>query len=177
MTTTSSKLKILHESVSHRADALHTRHAAFTQCKSGCADCCQDELTVFDVEAHRIVHFFEHNTSATLTLHPPGQCAFLHPQTRDCQIYEVRPYVCRTQGLPLRILEESDDGWDEYRDICPLNDDPDHPIEMLTADDCWEIGPVEESLWRLTADSGSGSPIERRLKLRAIAQDIGASPR
>ena len=177
MTTTSSKLKILHESVSHRADALHSRHAAFTQCKSGCADCCQDELTVFDIEAHRIVDFVAKNAATPLRLHPPGQCAFLHPETRGCQIYEVRPYVCRTQGLPLRILEESDHGWDEYRDICPLNDAPEHPIELLAADDCWEIGPTEESLWRLTSDSGDGSPIDRRLNLRRVAERVESSDR
>ena len=41
--------------------------------------------------------------------------------------------VCRTQGLPLRFIEETDDGLAEFRDICPLNDDPKHPIEELSS--------------------------------------------
>ena len=35
-----------------------------------------------------------------------------------CSIYESRPLICRTQGLPLLI--ESEDGEQEV-DFCPLN--------------------------------------------------------
>jgi hypothetical protein len=35
-----------------------------------------------------------------------------------CAVYESRPLICRTQGLPLLI--EAEDGWQEV-DFCPLN--------------------------------------------------------
>jgi len=77
-------------------------------------------------------------------------CAFLDEEG-GCRIYTHRPYVCRTQGLPLRWIEESADGRVvEFRDICPLNDnDKGEPIEALPEDECWSIGPVEERLAEL----------------------------
>lgn len=77
---------------------------------------------------------------------PPGGCAFLDAEKR-CRVYEHRPYVCRTQGLPLRWLEE-DEATDEVfeaRDICPLNAEG-TPLEELPPEACWSIGPFEEKL-------------------------------
>ena len=45
-------------------------------------------------------------------------------------------------------MEERDGGTTELRDICPLNEGPE-PIESLSADACWSIGPVEERLAQL----------------------------
>ena len=60
--------------------------------------------------------------------------------------HAARPYVCRTQGLPLRWLEEGED-WDfvERRDICPLNADG-PALDTLDGAHCWEIGPAEDRL-------------------------------
>lgn len=67
-------------------------------------------------------------------------CAFLGPDG-GCRVYAARPYVCRTQGLPLRWAEAGV----EHRDICPLNDEG-PPIEGLPIEACWTIGPVEARL-------------------------------
>jgi hypothetical protein len=146
--------------VDARAGALHARHAARLQCRRGCHACCVDDLIVFEVEALRV------RTRAAAVLreapHPPGACAFLD-DTGACRIYAHRPYVCRSQGLPLRWLD--DDGRHEHRDICPLNE-AGAPIETLPAGDCWELGPVEARLATLQArrDGGAG----RRLRLRDL---------
>lgn len=71
--------------------------------------------------------------------------------------------MCRTQGLPLRWLDE--DARCERRDICPLND-PGPPIEMLPADACWELGPIERRLAELEARRSGGAP--RRIRLRDL---------
>ena len=63
----------------------------------------------------------------------------------ECRIYAIRPYVCRTQGLPLRWIEDDID----YRDICELND---VPVETLEPEACWTIGEFEERLARMQGD-------------------------
>ena len=62
-----------------------------------------------------------------------------------CRIYNNRPYVCRTQGLPLRWLEEAEDEVFEYRDICELND-KEPPLEELEPDQFWTLGESEGEL-------------------------------
>jgi uncharacterized protein len=139
-------------------------HAARLQCRLGCHTCCVDDLTVFEIEAEGIRR--EHaDLLAGGDPHPQGACAFLDP-AGSCRIYEHRPYVCRTQGLPLRWIEELPDGTRvEMRDICPLNDQGPH-VESLPATACWTIGPFEARLARLQAAADGGAL--KRLSLRGL---------
>lgn len=156
-------VEALHAEIDARAGALHARHAARLQCRRGCHACCIDDLTVSEVEALRI------RARAPAVLreppHPPGACAFLS-DTGSCRIYAQRPYVCRTQGLPLRWIDaEAPGGPVERRDICPLNE-AGAPIESLPAADCWELGPVEGRLATLQARRDGGAA--RRVSLRDL---------
>jgi hypothetical protein len=152
----------LHAGVERVTRRLHVVHAARLQCRQGCSSCCVDDLTVFDVEAAQIrLHHAE--LLASGVPHAVGACAFLD-ETGSCRIYAERPYVCRTQGLPLRWSEDGDEGPIERRDICPLNEAGD-PIEQLAADDCWTIGPVEERLALLQIAAGPGP---HRMRLRDL---------
>ena len=162
-------LEELHGEVERRATALAARHEARIRCRLGCHDCCADGLTVFDIEAERI----RRRHPALLSEgrpHLPGKCALLD-ERGGCRVYDVRPYVCRTQGLPLRWLEPDDAGGAlEYRDICPLNDEGGPALETLPAKDCWEIGPSETRLATLQA-AWQGEPVGaglRRVALRAL---------
>lgn len=75
---------------------------------------------------------------------PQGACAFLDADG-GCRIYAHRPYVCRTQGLPLRWGAARPNGTTtEQRDICELNEDVD--LMAISADSCWTLGPVEQRL-------------------------------
>jgi uncharacterized protein len=150
----------LREQTSH----LEQIHTPRTQCHKGCCICCVDDITVFEVEAENIrrhhADLLEHGTP-----HTPGACAFL-AEDGSCRIYEHRPYVCRTQGLPLRWIDENADGQVvEMRDICPLNE-PGPAIETLPAEECWTLGPFEEFLAKLqtAADGGQG----KRVRLRDL---------
>ncbi|MDQ3280369.1 MAG: YkgJ family cysteine cluster protein [Acidobacteriota bacterium] len=143
-------ISLLHDEIDARAKALAEAHRERMQCRRGCFGCCVDDITVFEVEAERI-----RSGAAELlrngTPHPPGRCAFLGSEGQ-CRIYELRPYVCRTQGLPLRWIDE--DAEAEYRDICELNDDPSAPMEMLEPEQCWSIGEFEERLARMNEGRG-----------------------
>jgi Fe-S-cluster containining protein len=144
----------VHTLVDVRVRELVRRHTTRLQCKPGCADCCVDELTVFEVEAERI-RYHHPELLAHGEPHPPGACAFLAPDSR-CRIYPQRPYVCRTQGLPLRWLQEDDAGnVQELRDICPINETSES-ITALAVSDCWTIGPIESKLATLQADVFGG---------------------
>ena len=154
----------LHDEVDRDAAALAERHRGRLRCGRGCHACCVDDLTVFEVEAERI-RAGHAELLRSGRPHPPGACAFLG-DAGECRIYPDRPYVCRTQGLPLRWLEEGPgDEAVERRDICPLNEEGE-PLEALHPGDCWTIGPVEDRLRRLqeTHDGGTG----RRVPLRSL---------
>lgn len=143
------------------------------QCKLGCSSCCSDGLTVFEVEGDRLAQALQ---GRTITTGPVGGCVFLDPQAA-CQVYESRPYVCRTQGLPLRWGAESADGPVEHRDICPLNEG-EPPLEELPAEACWTLGPVEQRLAiaQRQAQKARGDTDEeplRRVGLRELVSALG----
>ncbi|HEX2832822.1 MAG TPA: YkgJ family cysteine cluster protein [Thermoanaerobaculia bacterium] len=150
----------LHDEVEARAKALAERHRERMVCRRGCFGCCVDDIFVFEVEATRIQKFAP-ELLASGTPHPPGRCAFLGSEG-ECRIYEVRPYVCRTQGLPLRWID--DEAKTEYRDICPLNDESPAiavPVEELDPEECWTLGEFEERLAMLQGDG-------KRVRLRDL---------
>ena len=158
-----------YEEVDRGVQHLNSLHSTRLLCRKGCHDCCVEGLTVFEVEAENI-----RRRHAKLLIeaspHAEGACAFLDP-SGACRVYEDRPYVCRTQGLPLRWVEQLPDGTPvEMRDICPVND-REQPVEDLPAQECWSIGPFEDRLagLQIVADGGE----LRRIALRALfRQDL-----
>jgi hypothetical protein len=154
-------LDAAYQQLAERTRKLDGIHAGRLHCREGCCVCCVDGITVFEIEARNIRRHHAELLAAG-TPHPAGGCAFL---TADgsCRIYEQRPYVCRTQGYPLRWLADASDGRPvEYRDICPLNE-PGQAIEGLPAEFCWTLGPFEDFLSKLqSAAGGAGTRIRLR---------------
>jgi hypothetical protein len=146
----------LHGVVDELVAPIVAAHGARLRCRSGCNDCCSDGLTVFPLEA-AVIARHHGELLATGTPHAEGACAFLDEEGA-CRIYAQRPYVCRTQGLPLRWLEHDDEGPAEVRDICPKNVAPGPALEELGADECWTLGPFEERL----AKHGDGTRVALR---------------
>ena len=150
----------LHRAIDAATAPLEARHAERLKCREGCSSCCVDDIEVFEVEALRIrQHCGEVLASAP---HPAGGCAFLDATGR-CRIYAHRPYVCRTQGLPLRWHEERDGEVVELRDICPLNE-PGEPIAEIDPASCWTLGAAEDHLARLQREHGK----MKRVRLRDL---------
>ena len=160
----------LHDAVDELCRPLEALHVDRLRCGRGCAGCCLDELTVFEVEAAWI----RQAVGEELRGQEPGAaggCAFLSAQGA-CRIYAARPYVCRTQGLPLRWLERGEDGEPvEYRDICPLNVVEDEPLELLSAESLWGIGPFESKLAELQRAYAPQRPLAR-VSLRALCEEL-----
>ena len=158
----------LHAEVSRRSDLLTSELGSLLVCRLGCDGCCQDDLAVFPIEAEIIRRHCE----PLLTFdqaHPPGKCAFLDAEGA-CRIYPWRPYVCRTQGLPLRWLG---DGQDEERGICELNAEElerqGTRLDQLPAEQCWTIGEVESRLAGLQVRAlGTFQETLPRIKLRDL---------
>lgn len=131
-------------------------------CRKGCSDCCVDDISVSHIEADNI-RFHYADLLKNDTAHPAGACAFLDEQGA-CRIYDARPYVCRTQGLPLHWLEQIEDGQTvAMRDICQKND-AGIPVEQLPLEDCWIIGPTEEALAKLQFAAYRESSVRIRLR-------------
>lgn len=151
----------LHAIVDELTAPLQQRHADRLQCQRGCSGCCLDGLTVFEVEAAHITHQAKDSLRGAQAA-PQGQCAFLDAQGA-CRIYANRPYVCRTQGLPLRWVEEDAVTLEvtEYRDICPLNIEEDRPLELLDKEELWSIGPIEGKLAELQGAYAPDAPLKR----------------
>ncbi|MBK7707837.1 MAG: YkgJ family cysteine cluster protein [Acidobacteria bacterium] len=156
---TKSLVEDLYSRVDAAASRLAEVHSDRLKCAQGCASCCVDDITVFEIEAANIRSKHPELLESEMP-HTRGACAFLDDQNA-CRIYPDRPYVCRTQGLPLRWIEDDLEEAFEYRDICPLNE-AGEPIEKLDEADCWTIGPFEDELARLQIASGNTNRVPLR---------------
>jgi hypothetical protein len=137
-------------------------HEGRSQCRRGCSGCCVDGLTVFALEAARIAQHHGELLEAGVP-HPEGACAFLDAEG-GCRVYAHRPYVCRTQGLPLRWAEERDGEPVELRDIGPLNlgEPTATPLTELPPEHCFTLGPVEERLRQQAEHAGAAERVSLR---------------
>jgi hypothetical protein len=83
---------------------VEARHGDDMQCQTGCSDCCHVRLSITGVEADAIR---AHVQRRPVVPNPrPDLCAALDDRGR-CQIYEARPVVCRSHGVPIRMREGS----------------------------------------------------------------------
>ncbi|SNB46667.1 YkgJ family cysteine cluster protein [Geobacter sp. DSM 9736] len=91
-------------------------------CRPGCDGCCR-HLTLFPVEAAALIsalakappELAEQITERARQATPDGDCPLLI--NGRCALYESRPVICRTHGLPLLIREDAASRLDH----CPLN--------------------------------------------------------
>jgi Fe-S-cluster containining protein len=117
-------------SIDELSALLSRRYHQHLACRDGCSGCCHHHLSVFPVEAATL--------KEAIDKLPPEQRSKIEAQAREtiereqrgeavscpllvedrCSVYASRPFICRTQGLPLLI--EAEDGELEV-DFCPLN--------------------------------------------------------
>lgn len=149
----------------HFAAAVARTPAAFA-CRAGCAQCCGVRFGVFAVEAARIA-------AALARLAPPLR-ARVRAQADDpqhtacallvddrCSVYDERPLICRSHGLP--ALHTDDDG-SKHVEVCPLNfvEQAAPPASVLVLDALNAPLGVLARMW-----DGEGERIELALLARA----------
>ncbi|MCI0339059.1 MAG: YkgJ family cysteine cluster protein [Acidobacteria bacterium] len=122
--------KHLRDQVDQLTAKLSARYSQHLVCRAGCSSCCHHHLSVFVVEAAAVrgaierlpdeIHAQVRQQALEVSEREASGEAVACPLLIDhrCSIYESRPLICRTQGLPLLI--EADDGIPEV-DFCSLN--------------------------------------------------------
>jgi len=172
------RIRALHAKIDESAARISDGLGDRLRCGRGCSACCIDDLAVSVAEAARIVD--ESPDVLRSAAGPIGACAMLDEEG-GCRVYEARPYVCRTQGLPLRWVERAENGEVlEHRDICPKNDAPassgvPSPLEEIPEASCWTLGRAEQVLAAIDSlipngergDTGA-SMDGHRVRLRAL---------
>ena len=143
------------EHVDRLTAKLQARYSKHLVCRAGCSGCCHHHLSVFAVEAEE--------ARAAIEVLPVPIRARVEERAREvikreaqgapvacpllidnrCSIYESRPLICRTQGLPLLI--EAEDGEQEV-DFCPLNFTEPGAIDDLDED---HLAPLDALNLRL----------------------------
>ena len=115
-----------YRSLTARVDALcqriETEFGAHLACRKGCDECCR-HLSLFHVEGAALAE--------ALGNRPAAQAASIRRRARQssvdgpcpllddgaCLLYEARPIICRTHGLPLLIRLDGE----QQVDCCPKN--------------------------------------------------------
>lgn len=103
------------DEIDQRVADLTAMHTGQMACGKGCDLCCID-FDLFPVEFHHMKETLQ-NRMPQPPAQEPGRCAFL--ENHACTIYEHRPYICRTHGLPLINMDEEGDEWE--LSFCELN--------------------------------------------------------
>ncbi|HEY6838014.1 MAG TPA: YkgJ family cysteine cluster protein [Geobacteraceae bacterium] len=91
-------------------------------CRPGCISCCR-HLSLFPVEAVAVAYALrELSPAQAARIHekaqhasPDDPCPLLDDDL--CLLYDARPLICRTHGLPIMTCE----GDKQHVDFCPMN--------------------------------------------------------
>ena len=108
----------LRTEISELSAKLSALHEDKMTCKKGCSSCCMN-FKVLPVEYFSMLSQLKKN--------PPKEFRELDSEHEDCnfliddicQMYEARPIICRTHGLPLLFMNQEGDAWE--LSTCPLN--------------------------------------------------------
>lgn len=87
------------------ADDVAARRGEHMRCRAGCDGCCHTKLSLSDVEAEvlrdALAALPAPRRQALAARRDETRCRLLDEAGR-CSLYDARPLVCRSQGLPLR---------------------------------------------------------------------------
>ncbi len=99
-----------------------TAYQPYIVCAKGCDTCCR-HISVFAVEAVAMAHALSRYSQAEITLirkqalsaEADGPCPLLSQGA--CLLYQARPVICRTHGLPIILSQKGK----SRVDFCPKN--------------------------------------------------------
>jgi Fe-S-cluster containining protein len=138
------------------------KYPAEMKCRKGCSTCCELE-SVTQIEASVIADYL---TTQNPVIEPgnSGSCIFL--RNGLCQIYPVRPIICRTHGLILYDSEAQN-----LLSTCSLNF-PQTDLNQFEIEDALDSLKITENLIRLNLAfdkiNGKREPEIERIPLTEI---------
>lgn len=143
------------------------------QCRAGCGGCCSLS-TVCGLEALVLLRAGIGSQGSIQTASPDGECCLLCNER--CLLYEERPLICRTHGLPL-VSATLTDG---EVDCCPLNLSALADVSELEANLVLDLDRLTENLLRLNLALflvlGRPELAEIRFPLLALISGDGLPP-
>ncbi len=108
------KYRALRKKIDKLCSRLEKIHSDHMVCKAGCTECCMD-FSLFPVEYYSILNEIADSEIVINTKAKKESCLFLSDGL--CSIYNSRPIICRTHGLPLLFMGEEE--W--QMSVCELN--------------------------------------------------------
>ena len=173
---------VLRDKVDAQFEKLFSKHRTHMNCELGCHQCCVPDLTVTRLEADMIRSYLKAYPERVERLkeiqkqrpHRGQRCEMLNADGQ-CVIYEARPLVCRSHGVPLLVqIDEKREGLD----ACPLNFS--EGMSMLDVGDWIHLETLHTMLalidWRYALDEDRPRPdpeIDRvKLTLEDLMQEI-----
>jgi len=155
--------RTLLERIDAMCQATVARFSAHLACRPGCDSCCR-HLSIFAVEAAALTRALselplaqaETIRSAAQSAAADGPCPLL--QGGLCLLYQARPIICRTHGLPLLLTR---DGSREI-DFCPENF---RDLESIPGSAVLDLERVNAALAAINALYLQGHPGPERLTL------------
>jgi Fe-S-cluster containining protein len=129
------------------ADA-HKKHM---KCKKGCDMCCMD-YSIFPIEFYFILNDLKGNKIEFSVGEKSKEsvCVFLKNQV--CSVYDQRPIICRTHGLPLLFMSEENQ-WE--LSACELNF-TEFDFEDFSLDNTFEQDKYNSKLFMLNKEFIAG---------------------
>lgn len=168
--TPRARLVRLAESIDRRFERIRGRHGERIACRAGCTACCRARLSITRIEAARLRDELrsgpaERRAAIAARAGRPGRehCPALDDHGR-CDVYDVRPLICRSFGVPLRRRREVPLIQPPRLDVCDLNF-TDTPLTSLPADDVIDQHEIERTLDGIDADWCAARDLPRRERL------------
>lgn len=139
--------KLLLTEIDNHSKKLETEHSKQMQCKKGCDMCCMD-YSILPIEFHSIINDFKENgVTPEISVRPKAdECIFL--VNHVCTIYNQRPIICRTHGLPLLFMNDNNE-WE--LSACDLNF-ADYDFEKFTLDNTFPQDKYNSKLFMLNKE-------------------------
>jgi uncharacterized protein len=134
----------LRKEVDLLCDTLEKEHKKHLNCKKGCDLCCM-AISVFPVEFYAIHAETEFEFISTLPVPKDEvQCRFLVDHC--CTIYDSRPVICRTHGLPLLYMGLESDEFE--LSLCELNF-TEYDLENFTEENTYPMDQINSKLYQI----------------------------
>lgn len=138
-------------------------------CSPGCSSCCT-AITVFPVEAAAMREALDNLPGKKaeeirhhISVHADDErCPLL--SHNNCLLYEARPIICRTHGLPITYNEDGQ----HKSDCCPLNLTDSEAISGTSVIDLDKLNHLLVAVNSLYLSHSDGADLPERLSIAEV---------